>query len=147
MRDERDITGGRRAGIAALTVAVLALAGCGGDGETRDNTPRPPAQILITAAITQDGISVSPTRFGAGPVALVVTNLTQTAQQVTFESDGRQAGFTQETGPISPSDTGRLQADVPPGDAVIRVAADGIEPAQITVGPERPSAQNELQLP
>jgi len=132
---------------ATLAAAVaLAIAGCGNNDHYANN-PRPPAPIVVTAAISKDKVSVSPRRFGAGPVNLVITNQTEAAQQVTFQSAAGQGGFTQQTGPINPSDTATLKADVPEGDAVVRVGGAGISPARIAVGPERKSAQNELLQP
>jgi hypothetical protein len=128
-------------------VLALALTGCGSDAETRASAERPPTEIIVGASISNAAINVSPTRFGAGPVSLVITNQTQAAQQVTFESAGGGGGFTQETGPINPSGTATLKADVPSGAAVIKVAGDGIKSATVRVGPRRPSAQNDLLLP
>jgi hypothetical protein len=125
---------------------MLVVAGCG-SGDRYANEPRPPAPIVITASIGKDKVSVSPKRFGAGPVSLVITNQTSAAQKVTFESAGGQGGFTQATGPINPSDTATLKADVPQGAAVVKVGGPTIQPARINVGPERPSAQNELLQP
>lgn len=134
--------------IAALMsagAAVLAV-GCGED-ESYSNEPRPPSPVVMTAAITKDEVSVSPTRLGAGPVSLVVTNQTSAAQQITFETAGSAAGFRQQTGPINPGDTATLKAEVPRGKVTVRVQSDGISPADITVGRERASAQDELLLP
>jgi hypothetical protein len=129
-------------GVALAGVLALGVAGCG-DNDRYANDPRPPAPIVITASISQDKVSVSPDRFGAGPISLVITNQTEAAQQVTFESGGGR----QQTGPINPSDTATLKADVPQGDAVVKVGGAGISPARIAVGPERKSAQNELLQP
>jgi hypothetical protein len=136
----------RRIVAAAGGVATLAVAGCGSSDDYK-NEARPPSPIVVTAYISDDGVSVSPDRFGAGPVNLVVTNQSGAAQQVTFESDGGSAGFTQQTGPINPRDTATLKADIPQGDAVVKVDSGSIEPARIKVGTERASAQNDLLLP
>jgi hypothetical protein len=130
----------------ALLAIVMAIAGCGSSNRYA-NVPRPPSPIVITAAISKDRVSVSPHRFGAGPVSLVVTNLTDAAQQVTFASDGGQTVFTQQTGPINPGDTATLKADVPTGAAIVKVGGNGIRPAKIDVGHKRPSAQNQLLQP
>jgi hypothetical protein len=131
-----------RTGVALAGVLALGVAGCG-DSNRYANDPRPPAPIVITASISKDKVSVSPDRFGAGPVSLVITNQTEAAQQVTFQSRGGK----QQTGPINPSDTATLKADVPEGDAVVKVGGAGISPARIAVGPQRKSAQNELLQP
>jgi hypothetical protein len=133
--------------VAALGIsATLLAAGCGASDDYK-NEARPPAPILVTAFISDDGVSVSPSKFGAGPVNLVITNQSAAAQQITFESDGADAGFTQQTGPINPRDTATLKADIPEGAAVVKVDGDTIKPAKITVGAERASAQNDLLQP
>lgn len=136
----------RRIVAAACGTAALAFAGCG-DDEDYENAERPPSPIVVTAFISDESVSVSPASFGAGPVNLVITNQTATAQQVTFESDGSDAGFRQQTGPINPGAPATLKADVPPGAAVVRVDGAGIKPALIRVGAARESAQNELLQP
>lgn len=130
---------------AAAAVALLA-AGCGST-TGYSNVPRPPALIVITASINKDQVAVSPKRFGAGPVNLVITNQTDAAQQITFETAGRQAGFTQQTGPINPKDTATLEADLRPGRVTVKVQGDGVAPAHLTVGRERQSAQDDLLQP
>lgn len=134
---------------AALAgIALLAAAGCGDDDDYA-NDPRPPAPIVVTAAITKDGVSVSPAKFGAGPINLIVTNQTETSQQITLETDdtGGGAGITQSTGPINPRDTATLKADVPEGSYRVGVEGDTIDAATLEVSAKRPSAQNELLQP
>ncbi len=133
--------------VAALGIsATLAAAGCGSSDDYK-NKPRPPAPILVTAYISDEGVSVSPSKFGAGPVNLVITNQSAAAQQITFESAGSDVGFTQQTGPINPRDTATLKANIPEGAAVVKVDGSAIKPAKITVGSERASAQNDLLQP
>jgi hypothetical protein len=133
---------------AALVLGGVALvvAGCGGSGSYK-NDPRPPAPIVLTAAISKDRVSVSPSKFGAGPVSLVITNLTDTAQQVIFETNNTKAGVLQQTGPINPRDTATLKVNAPSGGLVVRVEGDAIKAAKLAVGPSRPSAQNQLLQP
>ena len=59
--------------------------GCGSSGSYK-NAPRPPSPIVITAAIVPHQVSVSPRRFGAGPITLIVTNETSASQQLTLRS-------------------------------------------------------------
>jgi hypothetical protein len=122
------------------------LAGCGDEGEY-SNLPRPPSPIVVTASIGKGSVAVSPRRFGAGPVRLVVTNQTDSAQQIIFESAGGGGGFTQRSGPINPRGTAELQAEVPQGRAVVRVSGKGIDASRLTVGPRRRSGQDELLQP
>jgi hypothetical protein len=132
---------------AATIAAALALAACGTTTERR-NEPRPPARIVLTGSISTDRVSVSPRRFGAGPISLVVANLTDTSQQVTLETaDSRRAGIRQQTAPINPRDTAELRADLSTGRYRVKVSGGGITSATLRVGKRRPSAQNDLLQP
>jgi hypothetical protein len=133
-------------GIAA---ALVTVAGCGGD-EDYANEPRPPAPINVTAAITNSRISVSPERFGAGPIVLVISNQSSSAQEVTFETDelgGEQPGRTFNTTPINPRGTATLKVDVRQGDWKLRTEDGAIRAAAVSVGKARKSAQNDLLQP
>jgi hypothetical protein len=148
MRTTRERTSRRTLAPAVLTVAAL-VAGCGG-GTTYKNNPRPPAPINITASVSGAGIAVSPGSFGAGPIVLIVTNQTGASQEITFESNelgASKPGVTQTTEPINPRGTGQLKVNVTEGSYRVRAANADIAPAQITVGPQRPSAQNDLLQP
>ena len=127
--------------IAAITeaAAVLLVASCGED-ETYPNSPRASTAIVLSASITSEAVSVFPTRFGAGPVSLVITNQTAAAQQITFKTEGRADGFDQQTGPINPGDTATLRAEAPRGRVTVKVLGDGIDPAELRVGAKRTSA-------
>ncbi|MBI5105035.1 MAG: hypothetical protein HZB46_08640 [Solirubrobacterales bacterium] len=106
---------------------------------------------MVSASISDSAVSVSPRKFGAGPITLVIANQSGAAQQVTLETEdtpGSGPGSRPvETGPISPRDTASVKADVREGTYALRVAADGVRAAKITVGAERKSAQNELLQP
>jgi hypothetical protein len=136
------------AAMAAICVLGVAAAGCGSDDDYK-NELRPPSPIIVTAAIARDHVTISPREFGAGPISLIVTNQTDDTQQVTLETSdtGGGRGLTQQTGPINPSDTATLQADIPEGTYEVGVAAAGIRPAKLVVGEKRPSAQNDLLQP
>ena len=140
----------RTAATAPLAVAaVVAIAGCGTSSDYK-NDPRPPSPIVLTASIDDQRVSVSPQRFGAGPISLIVTNQTKSAQRLTLESlqqAGQGPGIKQETAPISPRDTATLKATVDPGRYSVHVSGDAIAAAKLRVGPERPSAQNDLLQP
>jgi hypothetical protein len=135
--------------LPSVVAAAIVLAGCGATADSRTD-PRPPAPIVLTASISDQRVSVSPRSFGAGPISLIVTNQTKTAQRVTLESveaAGQGPGLKQETAPISPRDTATLKADVDPGRYSVHVAGDAIAAAALRVGPERKSAQNDLLQP
>jgi hypothetical protein len=141
----------RTAAHASLAVAaVLVVAACGSNSADYKNDPRPPSPIVITGYISDQRVSVSPRSLGAGPISLIVTNQTGTAQRVTLESAGPAGsgpGIKQVTAPISPRDTATLKVDVKPGSYSVHVGADAIRAARLKVGPERKSAQNDLLQP
>ena len=137
-------------GLASAGVLAL-LAGCGSSSSYKNN-PRPPSPITVTASISDKAVSVSPSRFGAGPITLVVTNQTQRSRELVLESE-QEAGqartglSAQVTGPINPQGTASLKADLNRGRYRVHVRGGGIRPASLTVGQDRPSAQNELLQP
>jgi hypothetical protein len=134
---------------AFALAAVAALPACG-EEEERVNGERPAPTINVTAAIIDGRVLVSPERFGAGPIRLIVTNQTSTAQALTFETDevgGDKPGLTQKTPPIDPSATATLEVDVREGDYSLSTSDRAVRRASVKVGAPRASAQNELLQP
>ncbi len=136
----------RAAAVGIAASLALVTVGCGATAQRR-NEPRPATRIVLTASISPDRVSVSPRRFGAGPVSLVVANLTDTAQRVTLETAGAAAGIRTRSGPINPRDTAELRADLRRGRYTVRVTGGGIRAATLRVSGRRPSAQNDLLQP
>lgn len=132
--------------VAFATTAGIALAGCGSDDDYA-NEPRPPAPVVVTAAIIDGKVNVAPARLGAGPIELIITNQTQAAQQVTFASGTGAPPLRQQTPSINPNGTAQLKVDVRPGTYRLTVGADGIDAATLRVGEERESAQDQLLQP
>ncbi len=136
-----------RTGTTAVIAAAL-LTGCGGGDDDYANNPRPPAPINVTAAITDRGISVSPTEFGAGPVVFIIANQTDEATKVTLESDTSEGpGIKQTTSPINPDGTATLKVDMKTGEYEVRVDGGEIKGTALSVGASRESAQDELLQP
>ena len=138
--------------VLGITATALLVAGCGTKSDYANN-PRPPSPITITAAISGNRVEVSPTRFGAGPITLVVTNQTQRLRDLVLESadqpgSGKPGLAAQHTGPINPQGTASLKADLSEGRYTVRVrAGKAIHPARLVVGRKRASAQNQLLQP
>jgi hypothetical protein len=132
----------------ALLIGTLTLlvAGCGSDNARYANITRPPEQIVVSAAVTAGGITVSPSSFGAGLVQLVVTNLTKTSQQVTLEEpdSGASAG---ETPPINPQEIAQIKVNLTRGKYQLTATDPTISPAPIKVGPARAPEPDTLQQP
>jgi hypothetical protein len=132
-----------------LLLMLTLLAGCGG-GDDYANRPRPPAPINVTAAISNSRISISPHSFGAGPIVLIVSNQSSSAQEVTFATDelgGTEPGRTFSTTPINPRGVATLKVDAREGDWELRTEDDAVRAAAVTVGKQRESAQNDLLQP
>jgi ABC-type glycerol-3-phosphate transport system substrate-binding protein len=133
----------------AVLAAISALAACGSDTDYA-NEPRPATPINISAAITDDQITVSPRRFGAGPVVLLIANQTSQAQRVTVESDelgAKTPGIKQQTAPINPDGTATLKIDMAKGRYMVTVDGDGIDDATVRVGRDRASSSDQLLTP
>ena len=128
---------------AALFGFVLALSACGGGDDNRNKT-RPPVPINISVELGANRVTASPAKFGAGPITLLVSNQSTASQTLTI--DGPRV--RQSVGPINPEDTATLKVTVGSGEfALAADEASGLKPAKLEVGPERPSAQNQLLLP
>jgi hypothetical protein len=128
--------------VLALCGAALFASACGSSDDRNAN--RPPVPLNVSIQLGAREVSVSPAKFGAGPITLLVANQSGASQTVTV--DGPRV--RQSVGPINPQDTATLKVTVQPGQYT--VAADesaGLRPARLAVGPKRPSGQNTLLLP
>lgn len=137
--------------VASGLCTTLGLSSCG--GEDFENEPRPPVALAITGVISEDEVTVSPSRFGAGPIVLTVSNQTPESHRVSLKGEDESGTAINEiTGPVNPQDTATIQQTLPPGDYRVGANSDGavtsgIEPDRLTVGPPRPDASDELELP
>jgi hypothetical protein len=126
-----------------IGILPFAASGCGGSSARTSNL-RPPTPINIGVEIGDDEVSASPSKFGAGPVVIIVSNQSSAAQTLTIEGPR----LKQSVGPISPEDTATLKVTVQPGEHMLTAgSASSIRPARLTVGAKRPSAQNRLLQP
>jgi hypothetical protein len=142
-----------KAAVAACAIAAACvLASCGSDDHKYANAERPPTPIVVSASIGDKSVEVSPKKFGAGPITLVISNQSSSSQQVTLETDQQPGddGPGQkaiETGPINPRETASVKGQVEKGTYALRVGGDGVKAATITVGKQRPTSQNDLLQP
>jgi hypothetical protein len=127
---------------AGIAVLGLAAAGCG--SEDHPNEPRPPKPIEITARVDDEVVDVSPAEFGAGLAVFTISN--QSDEAVALTLDGPVAATSQ---PIEPgSVTDDFKVDLQEGDYEVTGGLESkAKPTELVVGPERPSAQDELLLP
>ena len=135
-----------RTAVVGFAVAV-ALAGCGG-GDDFANDPRPPVTLELTGVITRDEVTISPSKVGAGPVVITVSNQSGAAR--TLKLDGN--GIQESVGPIDPLATAKLQKTLKPGRYKVtagseRATAKPIQAATLVIGKERASASDKVLLP
>jgi hypothetical protein len=131
-----------------LTVGAVALsaAGCGEDDF--ENRPRPPVPVELTGVIQEDKVTVSPSRVGAGPILITISNQTEAAHKVILEGER----IREEVGPINPLDTTTIQRTLKQGNYEVRAGsaravAREIAPAELSIGRPRKSSSDELLLP
>jgi hypothetical protein len=138
-----------RATLVAGLVLVSTLAGCGQPDYNR-RPPRPPSTLQVTGVITERQVDVSPSRIGAGQIVLIVSNQDSASHTVILEGEQKR----ELVGPINPQDTATIQANVQQGRYTIRAGSERamvrtqmIRPAELIVGRERPSGEDELLQP
>jgi hypothetical protein len=131
---------GRALLFAAALVTALAVAGCGRNDFKND--PRPPVPAEVSVKIAKDGVAVSPKEFGAGLVNFTIANLTE--QTGTLAIHGPVNADTTE---IPPAGTDTIKVEMKTGSYEASVDGIAVRPFNFTVGPERPSGQNDLLLP
>jgi hypothetical protein len=147
----------RRTRIGILGATVIAVSGCGG-GKTFANRSHPPVPINLTVYINNARVSVSPKSFGAGPVRFIVANQASHAESLQLEAAGDTSTALADTGPINPQATAQVQVDVKQGEYTVATASGGstaasqaapssIQPAHLSVGPQRPNADASLLEP
>lgn len=129
-----------RCAAALLVAAAVAAAGCG--AEEFPNEPRPPAPIEMSARVDNRSVVVVPDEVGAGRAIVTVSNQSDEDVQVSFE--GPNPARTPE---IAAGETGTVQFELETGDYLVESGSPTIQSSELIVGPERPSAQNDLLLP
>lgn len=135
----------RTAAILCCAGAAFAIAGCG-DDEDFANDPRPPTPILITAKVDDEKVVVSPKDFGAGLVTFAISN--QSDDPISLTLVGPAPAPNQSSPEIPPAGVDEFKTEMVQGDYEINAGErSGAKPAQITVGPDRPSSSDELLLP
>jgi hypothetical protein len=135
----------RRRGRALVAVAVLAaalfVAACGGRDDF-ENEPRPPVPAELTVKIGDGEVVVSPRTVGAGLVNFQIANFEDTP--ATLAIQGPTEAVSEE---IPARGNNSLRTEMETGS--YEASADGVDatPFSFEVGPQRPSAQNDLLLP
>jgi hypothetical protein len=135
-----------RATTAAVLAAGVVVAGCG--DEDFANDPRPPVPVELTGVIQDDAVTVSPSRLGAGPILITISNQTTNRATITLEG----ASIRERVGPVAPLDTATIQRTLAPGLYEVQAGSDvalarEIRPAELEIGRERDSSSSDLLLP
>jgi hypothetical protein len=121
-------------------LAALIVAGCG--AEDHPNDPRPPAPVELSAKVDDKRVVLAPTKTGAGLAVVTISN--QSSENVQLEFSGPSRGETSE---IAAGGVGTVQLQLKEGDYTVDPSSPSIQSGTLTVGAERPSAQNDLLLP
>lgn len=124
----------------ATLLVALVVAGCGRNDFNND--PRPPIPAEVSVKIATDGVAVSPKEFGAGLVNFTVANLTNQTGNLAIH--GPVSATSAE---IGPGDADTVKVDMKSGSYEASTDGIAVRPFDFTVGPERPSGQNDLLLP
>lgn len=149
--------------LLALPLALFA-AGCG--AEDHPNEPRPPQAVEVTASISDTRLSVEPSKVGYGDsdepmsqnvdqpqeelsssrpltVSFTVSNLTD--YDTTLQIEGPAA---EESPVVIAQGTNGFKLDLPTGEYfVVAAGVPGTPETAFSIGPQRPSSQNDLLLP
>ena len=140
---------GRIRAAALVTGAALAATGATGCGKKDfERKPKPPVPLQLSGVITNQRVTVSPDRFGAGPIILLISNQTGQSHSVALEGKG----IKERVGPINPGDTATLQKTLIAGPYVVKAGSEralprAIKPAKLAVGRSRPSSEDYLTYP
>ena len=127
---------------AACVAAAFGLAACGGEDDF-PNDPRPAAPLDLTANVTDREVVIGPSKIGAGLLNVTYSNQSDDPVSLTFD------GPTVVTGPeLPPGTVGSVKATFEEGDYEVSGGEESdARPAILTIGPNRPSSQNEVLLP
>jgi len=138
-------------GALGAIALVAVLAGCGSGGSGYANAARPPSPVSVSIYLTDDRIAVSPSRVGAGPVTLLIANEGTRSRNVTLTAPAGTArscvAADASSGPINPQGTARVKLPLVQGTCAVGDAGGALPPALLVVGPQRPSAQEDLMQP
>jgi hypothetical protein len=154
--------------VASCALAATALIGSGCGAEEHVNDPRPQPPTRVSVAISEDAISVQPTRIAVGPeptqqipqnvhveqpqirskaplnVVFVAANLTDTNSRLEIRSTGED--FSSE--PLYANSNVTLPTILPTGVYMVSAAdIPGAKPTKLVVGPFRSSSENDVLLP
>jgi hypothetical protein len=129
-----------------MALAAAFLAACGEDDFK--NEARAPVREELTGVIQPDEVTVSPSKLGAGPVSITISNQTDDPHSLTLEGNST----VDRAGPVQPGDTATIQKTLEPGRYEVKAGSEKavrkeIRPAVLKIGKERKNSNNELLQP
>lgn len=128
------------------TAAAAALSACGAvEAKDKPTDPRPPAEISVRAAITDDGVHISPAKIGGGPIRLIFSNQTTRPVRGSLQGAGDDRRRTRQ--PVAPGSTATISTIVREGSYRVVAGKGSRRSATLTVDAERPSSDGDLFLP
>ena len=132
--------------IAGAALIAMGTAGCG--KKDFERKPKPAVPLQLSGVITTDRVTVSPDRFGAGPVILLISNQTEQSHSVALEGEG----IKERVGPINPGDTATLQKTLRTGGYTVKAGSERalpreIRPAELSVSRDRSTSEDQLTFP
>lgn len=127
------------AGLVALAMVAM---GCG--AEDHPNTPRPPVPLEVSAKVGKDRVNISPSEFGAGLAVFTISNQTEDVVQLALDGPTEAVSDPIEAGAVM---TGFKVAMEEGAYEASAGAESSATPAELVIGPERASSQNELLIP
>jgi hypothetical protein len=146
MRATRKTGTPRLAAVLIAGAVAVPVAGCGEDDF--ENRPRPAVPVELTGVIQEDKVTVSPSKVGAGPILITISNQTDAAHSITLEGES----VRETVPPVNPLDTATIQKTLKQGTYEVRAGsaravAREIRPAELTIGKPRKDSSGELLLP
>jgi hypothetical protein len=129
-----------------MALAAAFLASCG--GEDFKNEARAPIREALTGVIQPDEVTVSPSKLGAGPVEITISNQTDDPHSITLEGNST----VDRAGPVLPGDTATIQKTLRRGTYEVKAGSakavpTEIRPAVLKIGKERKNSNNDVLLP
>ena len=129
-----------------MALAAAILAGCG--QEDFKNEARAPIRVALTGVIQDDEVTVSPSKLGAGPVEITISNQTDAVHTLTLEGQST----VDRAGQVQPGDTTTIQKTLKPGSYEVKAGSTKavhkeIRPAVLRIGRERENSNNDVLLP
>jgi hypothetical protein len=149
-----------------LGALALLAAGCGVEEHANEPRPQPPTRVSVS--VSEDAVTVQPSRIAIGPepsqqipqnrnvaqppidsdapldVVLVAANLTDSNSFLEIRGRGREA----RSKPLVANGNISVLTALPTGIYAVRAAGiPGARPGRLVVGPFRTSSENDILLP